>query len=204
MKKSTLILFVFFLPTALIFSSCFTQKKAAESAGQPDPVEEVEAEPIPIFEDVLIEEEEPPPPPVAEEMPVPPPPPPPPPEEEIFLVVEEMPRFPGCEDLEGKDKKQKCSMDKLNEFIYNHVVYPEPAKENGVTGTVVVRFVVDLDGSLKNIDLLRDIGAGCGQEAIRVIQLMNEKGIKWIPGKQRGTPVKVNFNLPVRFKDRKQ
>lgn len=139
----------------------------------------------------------------SEEAPPSPPPPPPPKEEveEIFKVVEEMPRFPGCEDLAGTtEEKKACADEKLLEFIYSNIKYPALALENSVQGNVVVSFVVNRDGTIEQIKLIRDIGAGCGEEAVRVINLMREKNIRWIPGKQRGMSVRVQFLLPVKFK----
>ena len=86
------------------------------------------------------------------------------------------------------------------EFIYKNIKYPPIARENGVEGTVVIRFVVDKDGSVDEPKILRDIGAQCGAEALRVVNMMNNMPQKWIPGKQRGKPVKVYFNLPVKFR----
>ena len=135
--------------------------------------------------------------------PAPPPPPPPPPPapeiEELFQIVEEMPRFPGCENVGDKKERYDCASKKMLEFIYSNIKYPEMARENGVQGTVVVRFIVNEQGKLEKITLLRDIGAKCGAEALRVIELMNEKHT-WYPGKQRGRKVKVLMNLPVKFK----
>ncbi len=131
---------------------------------------------------------------------VPPPPPPPPMEEPeeapIFKIVEEMPRFAGCEDIKGKEEREKCSQEKLLNFIYSNIKYPEIARETQVEGVVVVQFVVEPDGSISNVKVVRDIGAGCGEEAMRVVKMMP----KWIPGKQRAKNVRVLFNLPIRFK----
>jgi TonB family protein len=130
-------------------------------------------------------------------------PPPPPPEEyndEIFKVVEQMPRFPGCEDMSGTlDDKKSCATQKLYEFIYDNIKYPILARETGIQGSVVISFVVNRDGSVEQVNILRDPGAGCGDEAKRVVKLMNEKNIKWMPGKQRGKPVRVQFILPIKF-----
>lgn len=168
------------------------------------PEEEIEEEEEPEFVDQSVEEETvvEAPEPVVEEAPPPPPPPPPPePEvEEIFQVVEEMPRFPGCEDISDKAERKTCSQKKMLEFIYKNIKYPPIARENGVEGTVVIRFVVDKSGKVQEPTILRDIGAQCGSEALRVVEMMNKMGKKWIPGKQRGKPVKVYFNLPVKFK----
>jgi protein TonB len=97
-------------------------------------------------------------------------------------------------------KRKSVRIRKMLEFIYKNIKYPAIARENGVEGTVVVQFVVEKDGSIANAKVVRDIGAQCGQEAMRVVQMMNQKGLKWTPGKQRGRPVKVQFNLPVKFR----
>lgn len=131
--------------------------------------------------------------------PPPPPPPPPPKEEEIFQVVEDMPRFPGCENEGSKAEKQQCAQKKMLEYIYKEIEYPALARENGVEGTCVISFVVDSKGKVKDSKVLRDIGAGCGQEALRVVEKM-AKEKTWVPGKQRGRSVSVQFNLPVKFR----
>jgi len=121
-------------------------------------------------------------------------------EEEIFKIVEQMPRFPGCEEMKSEDEKARCSQSKLLSYLYKNISYPTLAKEAGVQGQVVVQFVVDKEGSITNIKLLRDIGAGCGDVAMSVIKSMNLMGKRWTPGKQRGKPVKVIFTLPIKFK----
>lgn len=122
-------------------------------------------------------------------------------DDSIYKVVNIMPRFPGCEELVLEEKaKQKCANMKWTNFVYTHLKYPQEAKDNNIKGTVVVQFVVDKDGTIINIKTLRDIGGGCAEEAVRVIQLMNEMGIKWRPGFIReGVPVKILINLPLKF-----
>jgi protein TonB len=167
------------------------------------PDEEIEEEDQDLFKDQTITEEttmDDTPVEQVEEAPPPPPPPPPAPEvEEIFKVVEQMPRFPGCEDIADEAEKKQCAQKKLLEFIYENIKYPAIARENGVEGMVVVSFVVEGNGSISAPEVVRDIGAGCGDEALRVVKLMNELNKKWIPGRQRGRPVRVQFNLPVKF-----
>lgn len=154
-----------------------------------------------IFEDQSIDENTNIDAPVYEEKKVAPPPPPPPPppmednEREIFKVVEQQPMFPGCLDISDKIERYKCSEQKMLEFIYSEISYPSIARENGISGMVVTRFVVEKDGSISNIEVIRDIGGGCGDEAVRVIKKMPT----WIPGKQREKPVRVMFTLPVKF-----
>lgn len=116
-------------------------------------------------------------------------------------IKEEMPRFPGCEEIIGSiEEKKQCADRKMLEFIYQNLQYPQDTQDRCIEGMVVVGFTVELDGSISNIEILRNIGGGAGAEAIRVIELMNQKGIKWIPGKQRGQNVRVQFILPVKFK----
>jgi len=103
--------------------------------------------------------------------------------EEIFTFVEEYPEFP------GGDKA-------LREYVVNAIKYPEVARTSGITGTVYVQFVVEKDGSISDVKVVRGIGGGCDEEAVRVVKSMP----KWKPGKQRGQPVRVYFTLPIEFK----
>ena len=103
-------------------------------------------------------------------------------EEEIFQVVENDPEFPG-------------GVDAMYTYLAQNIKYPQLARENNITGRVYVTFVVEKDGSVTNVRVLRDIGGGCGQEAVRIVKAMP----KWTPGKQRGKAVRVQYNLPVNF-----
>ena len=104
-------------------------------------------------------------------------------EEEIFTVVETQPQFPGGDDS-------------LYNFIYSNLRYPELAICTKMEGRVFITFVVEKDGSITNVKIIRDIGGGCGHEAKRVVEMMP----KWIPGKQNGKTVRVQYNLPITFK----
>jgi protein TonB len=104
-------------------------------------------------------------------------------EPEIFVVVEEMPSFP------GGDKA-------LYEYLAKNIKYPAVAKDNGIEGKVYIKFVVNEDGSVSQAQVARGIGGGCDEEALRVVKDMP----KWKPGKQRGKNVKVWYTLPVYFK----
>ncbi len=127
---------------------------------------------------------------------------PPPVEEEnnnsiIFKIVEDMPVFSGCDqEFLSKKEKQECTTSKLLAHVYSKIKYPEIARQSGIEGTVYIKFVIEKDGSVTNTTVLRDIGGGCGEEALRVVSSLP----KWTPGKQRGVPVRVQFNLPVRYK----
>ena len=103
-------------------------------------------------------------------------------EAEVFLIVEEPPTFPGGESA-------------LYKWLGENLKYPEEAKELGIQGRVFVSFVVEPDGSTSNVVVKRGIGGGCDEEAIRIVKAMP----KWAAGKQRGQPVRVQFNLPIKF-----
>ena len=103
-------------------------------------------------------------------------------EKQIFQVVENMPEFPG-----GRGK--------LMQYLASNIKYPPYAKEAGIQGRVFINFVVEKDGSITAVKVLRGIGGGCDEEAVRVVKAMP----KWKPGMQRGKPVRVSFNLPVKF-----
>ena len=111
------------------------------------------------------------------------------------ISEEEMPRFPGCEEIEDPVEQKKCSDDKLVQFIYSNLKYPPLARENGVEGIAVARFIIRKTGEVTDIEIARDIGGKTGPEIIRVLELMPD----WIPGMQRGEPVNVMFHLPVKF-----
>jgi protein TonB len=104
-------------------------------------------------------------------------------EAEVFTIVEEMPSYPGG-DL------------KMYEYLGKNIKYPQIARESGIQGRVFVNFVVEPDGSVSNVKVLRGIGGGCDEEAIRVVKSMPH----WKPGKQRGKAVRVSYTLPVVFK----
>jgi len=117
----------------------------------------------------------------------------------IFAQV--MPRFPGCEDMQiSSADKEVCSKKKLLEYVYSHLKYPALARETGIEGMVVIRFVVNKKGRVEDINIVRDIGGGCGNATKEVIKKMNAMGESWNPGRQQGRPVKVLYTLPIRFK----
>ncbi len=117
---------------------------------------------------------------------VPPPPPKPKQEEvtdEIFVVVEDQPAFPG-----GNAAMMK--------FLSDNIKYPVIAQENGIQGRVICNFVVEKDGSITDVQVVRGVDPSLDREAVRVVQQMP----RWKPGKQRGQAVRVRFTLPVVFR----
>jgi TonB family protein len=121
-------------------------------------------------------------------------------EQEVFKVVDEMPRFPGCEDMGLSSKELKeCSDRKMLEFIYDNLSYPEQAKQNKTEGMVVLQFAISSAGKVINSKVARAIADGCSEAAMAVIDKM-AKEITWIPGKQFGKSVAVLYTLPIKFK----
>ena len=103
--------------------------------------------------------------------------------EKVFDVVEQMPSFPGGPSA-------------LMEWLSNNVKYPIVAQENGVQGRVVVSFVVERDGSITDVKVVRGVDPSLDKEASRVVRAMP----RWIPGKQNGSAVRVKYNVPVAFR----
>jgi protein TonB len=83
----------------------------------------------------------------------------------------------------------------LMKFLSENIKYPQLAKEGGITGKVFITFVVEKDGSIGHVKVAREIGGGCGAEAVRVIKMMP----KWSPGRQNGRPVRTSYTVPVSF-----
>lgn len=101
----------------------------------------------------------------------------------IYTAVEQMPKFPGGDVA-------------LLRYISSHVKYPAEAAKKRVQGHVIVKFVVERDGSISNVSVLRSVDPSLDREAIRLIKSMP----KWHPGKQNGTTVRVKYQVPVSFR----
>ena len=100
----------------------------------------------------------------------------------VYSMVDERAQFPG-----GQNEMLK--------YLQENLQYPEAAKANNVHGRVIVKFIVERDGSLSDIKVMKGIGSGCDEEAIRLIQSMP----KWKPGKNKGKEVRVSMMVPVNF-----
>jgi protein TonB len=103
--------------------------------------------------------------------------------QQVYTFVEVMPQFPGGEDA-------------LLQYLFSNIKYPEIAKRAGVEGRVIATFVVGKNGEISDVSVVKNIGAGCDEEAIRVIRSMP----RWKPGKQNGLPVSVRMSVPISFK----
>jgi len=102
--------------------------------------------------------------------------------DEIFTIVENFPRPQG-------------GMKAFNEYLYTSIKYPNFALRMGISGRVFLKFIVERDGSLTDIEVVKGIGGGCDKEAVRVLS----EAPAWEPGKQRGQAVRVSMILPVTF-----
>lgn len=103
--------------------------------------------------------------------------------DEVLTIAEIMPQYPGGNQA-------------LFKFLGENIKYPEQAKKDEISGKVYVTFTVDKDGSVKDVHVLRGIGGGCDEEAIRVVKMMSH----WTPGEQDGAKVSIEYNLPINFK----
>lgn len=104
-------------------------------------------------------------------------------EDEVFVVAEQYPEFAGGEKARMK-------------FLVSNIVYPKQARDSKIEGKVIVSFIVEKDGSITNVEVLRSAHPLLDAEAIRVTKLMP----KWKPGKQKGKPVRCKFSMPIAFK----
>ena len=103
--------------------------------------------------------------------------------DKVYEKAEVMPEFPGGEQA-------------MINFVATNVTYPKEAMEKEISGRVLVGFIVEKDGSITETEVVKGIGGGCDEEAVRVVKAMP----KWKPGKQKGKPVRVHFMLPIIFK----
>ncbi len=101
----------------------------------------------------------------------------------VYTIVEIMPEYEGGDDAR-------------NRFLAENIVYPQKALDHGIQGTVYVSFIIEADGAISNVKLLKGIGGGCDEESIRVVKLL----AKWKPGMQAGKNVRVLFNMPIYYK----
>ena len=104
-------------------------------------------------------------------------------EDTVYQIVEQMPQYTGGEEA-------------MMKYVAENIKYPQAAKDKNISGRVFVGFVIEKDGSVSNVKVVRGIGGGCDEEAARVIKEMP----KWKPGMQKGKPVRVNYMMPIFFK----
>ena len=117
--------------------------------------------------------------------------------EKIFMIVQQMPAMPGCADLPTEEKRKACTTQKMYEHFAKVQQYPEMAKEAGIQGRVYVSFVVNSQGKVDNVTVLRGVpgGKALDDEAVRMVKSLPD----FTPGQQRGKNVSVRYNLPINF-----
>ena len=115
-----------------------------------------------------------------------------------YPVREELPLFPSkcLEHFDYYYERRKCSFKELIEKVHRRVRYPSKAERLGLQGRVIISFIVANDGELKHFKVLRDIGGGCGQAAIRAVKSLPKY---WIPGRRNDVEVEMVYILPVKF-----
>jgi periplasmic protein TonB len=104
-------------------------------------------------------------------------------EKKIFTMVDETAEFPG-------------GMSAMRAYLAKSIHYPDSAKKNNIQGKVILQFIVNKDGSISNVDIMRNLPGGCGEEARRVVLAMP----KWKPGLMNGQPVDMYYTLPISFR----
>ncbi len=167
-RKEAIVKYLFALPVILLLLIAFS-KKDAMANNENLPTENIEINNLSAIVDV---------------------------EKSLLGEVDDMPRFPGCEEITKKDKRDGCAQTKLLTFIYSKIKYPAEARKAGIQGKVIVKYTVLEDGTVAKAKIMRDIGGGCGDAALAVIQALP----KMIPGQKDGKAVAVEMTIPVSFK----
>jgi protein TonB len=116
-------------------------------------------------------------------------------EQEIFTIVEDMPKFKGCENLKGNDATN-CTNQEIQKFIAKNIVYPPMALENDIEGKVFIRFVVNAKGEVTDVSIAKGADSLLDNAALKLVKTMP----KFTPGKQRGKAVPVQYIIPINFK----
>ena len=119
---------------------------------------------------------------------------------DVYEVVDEMPRFPGCESEIDAEKRKECSQLAMLKHLFGSLKYPKDAMKASIEGTVVASFIVDKEGYIKDVKIERSVYPSLDQEVLKITKAMNEMPDRWIPGKKDGEVVKVRYKLPVKFK----
>jgi periplasmic protein TonB len=114
----------------------------------------------------------------------------------VLVDVDVKPTWTGCENDQEAAAREACLERNLTSFFNDFIIYPERARRKKIEGQVIAQFIVEKDGSVSNIQIIHDIGEGCGDEVIRAIQHLP----KLVPGLNNGLPVRVLYKAPFHFK----
>lgn len=112
---------------------------------------------------------------------------------------DQMPRFPGCEEIADPTEREQCATRKFLQYVYTHLRYPAAAREQALAGTCIASFFVETDGRIREVNLLKDIGGGTDEAIKDIFRMMETEGILWIPATKDGKPVRGEMTLPIRF-----
>lgn len=118
----------------------------------------------------------------------------------VYKVVQQMPIFSGCDEHLSYMEMKRCADKKMLAFIYDNLVYPEDAINDGIEGMAVVSFIVETDGRVTSIKSSRPVCPSIKEESLYLIDMMAIDAGPWRPGFQDGKPVRVQFNLPIKFR----
>ncbi|MGH1335505.1 MAG: energy transducer TonB [Aureispira sp.] len=123
-----------------------------------------------------------------------------PPITDWVTIAEEMPRFPGCEEMEGSVlEKKQCSDQRLLQYFYTNWKIPTRAREAHVCELIVISFIIDTTGKVRDIEILKDPGYGMGASVAAVLRSMNDLSTPWRPGYLKGKAVAVKYQFPIRY-----
>lgn len=112
-----------------------------------------------------------------------------------FTKPDRMPLFPGCDPSLPYEELKKCSVNQMYKYIFENVHYPALARDMGIQGMVVIEFMIDKNGQIKNLKILRELGGGINEESLKVVGNMPA----WTPGMEDGRIVKTTFVLPIKY-----
>lgn len=113
-----------------------------------------------------------------------------------FAVVESVPVFPGCEDAKDNNERKMCFQQEILKFVGRNFEFPEMARQMGIQGRVYVNFVIERNGGVSNVEVIRGVDPLLDDEAVRVVKKLP----KFTPAKQRGKAVRMSFTLPINAK----
>ncbi|AEV32888.1 energy transducer TonB [Owenweeksia hongkongensis] len=113
-----------------------------------------------------------------------------------FAVVESVPVFPGCEEASTNDEKKACFQQQILKYVGKNFKFPEMARQMGIQGRVYVNFVIEKNGAISNVQVVRGVDQMLDDEAVRVVKSLP----KMTPAKQRGKSVRMSFTLPINAK----
>lgn len=122
-------------------------------------------------------------------------------DDDVYELVDKIPSLPTCQMPNKRDEwVRDCNVKSMQEFFTRNLVYPDQALRVGLEGDISVEFVVGKDGQVRNLRLMNDLGLGCGEEVLRLFNLMNERKIGWVPGEEKGEKVDVVMKATVPFR----